>query len=171
MKQSPWRSTPKKPYKERDPKVTSAMMAAVKGKNNKAELALRKELWSRGLRYRLYDSSLIGKPDLVFKGPRVVIFVDGDFWHGRALVEEGVEGLKRGLRTQRSDWWIQKIGRNVDRDRKVTRRLRRAGWRVMRFWESEVQKDLFKVADKVERTLRKATSERSSSDQAKGKSE
>lgn len=150
MDRKPWRKNPKKEYKERDSKITSKVMSAVKSKNNKAEMALRKELWKRGRRYRLYDKTLIGRPDLVFKSKKVTIFVDGDFWHGRALVEEGIEGLQRGLRTIRSDWWLTKIGRTVERDRKVTRQLQSEGWRVLRIWESEVKDNIHLAADKVE---------------------
>lgn len=153
MVRKPWRKNPKKAYQERDSKITSKVMSAVKSKNNKAEMALRKELWKRGQRYRLYDKTLIGRPDLVFKSKKVIIFVDGDFWHGRALVEEGVEGLKRGLRTSRSDWWLAKIGRNVKRDQVVTKQLESEGWRVLRIWESEVQENVSLAADKVEEFL------------------
>lgn len=149
----PWRQKPKKKYKKRDPKVTSAIMSAVKSKGSKAELILRKELWKRGFRYRLHDKKLIGKPDIVFKSLKTVIFVDGDFWHGRALIEEGVKGLRRGLRTDRSDWWIAKLQRTVERDKEVTKVLVDDGWKVIRFWESEIKENLKDVADEIESHL------------------
>lgn len=149
----PWRKEPKRKYKSRDPKITSAMMAAVKSKNSKAEIAIRKELWKRGFRYRLHAKQLIGKPDLVFRKKKILVFIDGDFWHGRALIEEGVEGLKRGLRTERSDWWIAKIERNVNRDIEVTEKLKSEGWNVLRYWESEVRKNVFAVADRIQSEL------------------
>ncbi len=150
----PWRKVPKKVYKERDAKVTSRMMRAVKSQNGKAEVALRKELWKQGLRYRLYDKKLIGKPDLVFKKRKTVVFVDGDFWHGRALVEEGVEGFTRGVRTAKSDWWLAKIQRNVERDKVVTAKLKSEGWLVLRYWESAVKKNVAEIAKEIEGFLR-----------------
>ena len=90
---------------------------------------------------------------MVFKSKRVVVFIDGDFWHGRALLEEGVEGLKKGLRTNKSDWWISKIQKNVVRDKTVTTTLTDQGWKVLRFWESEVKSDLSGVANNIELTL------------------
>ena len=89
----------------------------------------------------------------MFKSKRVVVFIDGDFWHGRALLEEGVEGLKKGLRTNKSDWWISKIQKNVVRDKTVTTTLTDQGWKVLRFWESEVKSDLSGVANNIELTL------------------
>lgn len=152
---NPWRKEPKKKYKARDPKVTSAMMSAVKSKGSKAEIAIRKELWNRGFRYRLHAKKIFGKPDLVFRKHKTVVFIDGDFWHGRALIEEGVSGLKRGLRTERSDWWIAKLERNVNRHKEVTEKLTGEGWRVLRYWESEVLKNTKTVADKIENYLNK----------------
>ncbi|MDQ3818683.1 MAG: very short patch repair endonuclease [Acidobacteriota bacterium] len=98
----------------------------------------------------------MGKPDLVFKSARALVFVDGDFWHGRALIEEGPEGLTRGVRTPRSDWWLAKIGRNVERDRRYTKQLHSEGWRVLRIWESEVKADVMAAANKVERFVNRA---------------
>lgn len=73
---------------------TSRRMAAIGSRNNRAEVALRKELWKRGFRYRLYDQRLPGKADLVFPRYRSVIFVDGDFWHGRRFREQGKQALR-----------------------------------------------------------------------------
>lgn len=148
-----WRQSPKKPYKPRDSKTTSAMMSRVKNRDSKAELALRKALWNRNWRYRLHSKKLIGKPDLVFNKQRVVIFVDGDFWHGRALQEEGVDGLRRGLRTKRSGWWLDKIQKTVERDQFVTERLRNQGWLVLRFWESEIHNNLDSILENIEKSL------------------
>ncbi len=153
-----WRTVAKRKYIPRNPVVTSAMMATVKNRNSKAELLLRRTLFARGWRYRLHSKHLIGKPDLVFRKRRIVVFVDGDFWHGRALVEEGIEGLKRGLRTERSDWWVAKIQRTVERDRTVTRSLNNDGWTVIRFWESEIVENVESVVLKLESKLNDSAS-------------
>jgi DNA mismatch endonuclease (patch repair protein) len=137
-----WRKAPERAYKPRDPRVTSAMMSRVKNKNSKAETLLRRALWNHGHRYRLHDRTLPGKPDLVFRKARTVVFVDSDWWHGRILQEQGEEALRLHLRTARQDWWVKKISRTVSRDREVTEALEAAGWYVCRVWESEILADV-----------------------------
>lgn len=143
------RRSPRAPYRPRDPSVTSRMMSAVRSRENKAEVLLRKRLWRLGLRYRLYAKDLPGRPDIVLPRHRIVIFVDGDFWHGRVLVEAGVAAFKAQVRGKTADWWLRKIARTVDRDRGVTACLEENGWRVIRLWESEVLVDPEAVATSV----------------------
>ena len=147
---SPWRNRAKRKYVARDPRITSGMMSKVKSRDSKAEKLLRRELWRRGWRYRIHSKILIGKPDVVFRKYGLIVFVDGDFWHGRALRDEGVEGLKRGLRTDRADWWISKIQKTVLRDDEVTKVLEESGWKVLRFWESEIIANLESIVQKIE---------------------
>ena len=104
----------RKRYKPRDPVVTSHIMRAIRGRDNKAERLLRSELWQRGLRYRLYAKTLPGKPDIVFRSARVAVFVDGDFWHGRRFLEGGRRALRAMFRPEKRDWWERKIRGNVD---------------------------------------------------------
>lgn len=153
MTTKPWRNPPSKEYKPRNPAITSAMMAQVRGRENKAEVALRKALWQRGLRYRLYASGLMGRPDMVFGGPRVVVFVDGDYWHGRAIIEQGSEAFRATMRTERRDWWVAKITRNVERDREVTKALQGLGWRVLRVWESAVKENPERIAARLAKQI------------------
>ena len=94
----------------RDPVVTSRMMAAVRGKNTQPELALRKLLFARGLRYRLHDRRLPGCPDVVFPGARLAVFVDGDFWHGQGWKERGLKSYEDQFPTNRN-FWVAKIKR------------------------------------------------------------
>jgi DNA mismatch endonuclease (patch repair protein) len=136
------------------------MMAAVKNKNSLAELALRRELWRRGYRYRLHRKGIVGRPDIVLASARVVVFVDSDFWHARVLVEEGEEALRATIRGSRQDWWVAKLARNARRDHEVTSVLKAAGWSVVRMWESEVLADSGLAADKVERAVRQGMSQR-----------
>jgi DNA mismatch endonuclease (patch repair protein) len=94
-----------------------------------------------GFRFRLATERLPGRPDFVFVRQRVAVFVDGDFWHGRQWRNRGFDSLVSHLRGIRnSAYWIRKIERNIARDRGVNRRLRAAGWRVVRVWESELKK-------------------------------
>lgn len=144
-----WRRPPKRDYVARDPQVTSRMMSAVKNKDSKAELMLRRALWREGFRYLTHVTELPGKPDLVFRGPKVTVFVDGDFWHGRAFREQGAEAFAATLRTEKKEWWVRKIGKTVQRDDDVTHQLEEAGWRVVRLWESAVLRDLEGAVAKV----------------------
>jgi DNA mismatch endonuclease, patch repair protein len=100
----------------------------------RAECLLRKELWRRGYRYRKNVPHLAGKPDIVFSGSRVAIFVDGDFWHGRNW-EERRERLASGAN---AEYWIRKISYNIERDERITAQLEHEGWTVVRVWETDV---------------------------------
>jgi DNA mismatch endonuclease, patch repair protein len=135
--------------KRRHPAVTSRMMAAVRGKDSKAEMLLRRELHRRGRRYRLHDPKLIGKPDIVFPARNVVVFVDGDFWHGNAWRLRGLDSLEDQFPTNRA-FWVRKLRRNIERDQEVTASLTAAGWRVIRIWESAVLDDVRAAADLVD---------------------
>lgn len=138
----------------RDPQVTSKIMAAVKSRNTKPEVALRKALWHRGLRYRLH-SRLTGHPDIVFPGARVVIFVDGDFWHGNAWRVRGMKSFdEQFLRHNNPEFWRKKITANMSRDQKVNDVLSREGWTVYRVFESRLNKDFSAVVLEIEELVR-----------------
>ncbi len=113
----------------------SKMMSKVRGKNTKMEVKLRKALWALGFRYRKNVRKLVGIPDIVFYKHRLVVFVDGEFWHGFDWEEK-----KRKLKTNR-DFWIAKIERNIQRDQEVYQLLEEQGWTVLRFWEKRVKTD------------------------------
>jgi DNA mismatch endonuclease (patch repair protein) len=124
------------------------MMAAVRGKDSKAELALRRALHARGLRYRLHARDVFGHPDLVIRSRKLAVFVDGDMWHGNEHRRRGLANLA-DLFPTRTDWWVAKIERNIQRDQEVNDHLRADGWTVVRVWESEVTKDPQTAADQV----------------------
>ena len=105
------------------------------------------------MRYRLHRQDLPGRPDLVFVGARLVVFVDSDWWHGRILRERGELELRKHLRGERQDWWVNKLARNVERDREVTEELLRDGWRVMRLWTSDIREDPAAAADAVQQAV------------------
>ena len=111
----------------------SDVMRAVKGRNTKPEIALRKKLFALGLRYRLNVKDLPGKPDLVFAKHKTVVFVHGCFWHGH--------DCKRGARQpkQNASYWKDKIARNKARDKKNASELKKLGWRVVTVWECEIK--------------------------------
>jgi len=119
----------------------SALASAIKRRNRKvgtrAELALRHALWPLGLRYRLNYKGLPGTPDLVFSRQRVVVFVDGDFWHGRDW-EQRENRLQAGMN---ATYWLAKIAYNRERDRRNDALLAGLGWKVVRLWETDVLRD------------------------------
>ncbi len=133
--------------------MTSQMMSRVRGKNTKPELALRRELFGRGLRYRLHDGRLPGRPDLVFVSARLAVFVDGDFWHGAGWQDRGLSRFEDQFPTNR-DFWVGKIRGNMSRDREVERLLQESGWRVLRILESDIKADVATQAGVVERSIR-----------------
>lgn len=113
------------------PSERSERMSRIRARDTKPELALRKAIHALGLRYRL-GSRLSGKPDLVFPRHKAVVFVHGCFWHRH-------EGCKVATTPKSNiDFWTDKFSRNVERDARVARELRAAGWRVFVAWECEL---------------------------------
>ncbi len=112
---------------------------------------MRRALWRQGLRYRTNRSDLPGTPDIVFQGARVIVFVDGDFWHGNNWIDRKAK-LAEGHNAR---YWISKIERNIERDRELSDELCEAGWLVLRFWESQIYADLDQIVRTIELTLRK----------------
>lgn len=123
-------------------------MQAVKNKGSKIEVALQKELWHRGLRYRKNVKTVYGKPDIAFIGKKVAVFCDSEFWHGYDW-----ENKNREIKSNR-DFWIPKIERNMERDREVNEKLIDEGWIVLRFWGNEIKKDLHGCADRIEKAVK-----------------
>ena len=125
------------------PAERSRCMAAIKGKDTKPEMIVRKYLFSRGLRYRVNNRKLPGSPDIVLKRYKTVVFVDGCFWHGH-------EGCKY-YRLPKSNvyFWKHKIAMNIARDYANNVDLELAGWKVIRIWECDI-----KTKAKREETLR-----------------
>ena len=114
----------------------SKMMSKIRGKNTKPEMLFRRALWKKNVRYRVDSKHLPGKPDISIKKYRLAIFIDGEFWHGYNWVER-----KKTIKSNR-EFWIPKIGRNMQRDREVNRQLQDLGYTVFRFWSKEISTDL-----------------------------
>jgi DNA mismatch endonuclease (patch repair protein) len=126
------------------------------------EVALRSALWRAGLRFRKNVPTLPGKPDIVFPGAGVVVFVDGDFWHGRDW-EARRERLAKG---SNPGYWVSKIDHNMERDRRNTETLEANGWKVLRFWETTIRKETNAVAEAIIEVVRERG--RGSKDQQSG---
>lgn len=125
-------------------------MRQIKSKNTGPEVFFRKLLWSKGIRYRKYDNSLPGKPDLSIPRHKIAVFIDGEFWHGRDW-----EIKKNRLKSNR-EYWIPKIEANIERDKRMNALLQDAGWQVVRFWESQVKNRPEECIEKIT-TLMKGT--------------
>jgi len=123
-------------------------MQAIRNKDTKAEKKLAKALWTKGHRYRKNNKSVFGIPDLTFKKIKLAIFVDSEFFHGRDW-----ETKKHRIRTNQSFWW-SKIEGNIKRDKTVFDNLTFDGWKVLRFWDTEVHKNLGHCITKIERTIK-----------------
>ncbi|MYC47086.1 MAG: very short patch repair endonuclease [Chloroflexi bacterium] len=128
-----------------NPRDRSRLMSRIRSKDTGIEIAVRKTVFKRGLRYRIHAKDLPGKPDLVFRKARVAVFVDGDFWHGWRF----------------SDWqhklkpyWAKKIEGNKLRDQRNFAELQRRGWLVVRVWGHEVLADVECVADRIEAAVK-----------------
>lgn len=125
----------------------SAIMSRIKSKNTSLETNFRKLLWENNLgRYRIHYR-LPGKPDIVYVSKKVVIFLDGDFWHGYNWKKLGKIPPKA--------YWQEKIQKNIDRAQKYNRALKKDGWKVLRFWEHEIKRDSQKCIKKIKSTLRR----------------
>jgi DNA mismatch endonuclease (patch repair protein) len=136
----------------RNPDVTSRIMSTIRSTETKAEVALRSELFRRGIRFRKNYRRLPGAPDIVFTGARVCVFIDGDFWHGREWRRRGFPTLRDAFKTN-ADFWVSKIQATIARDRENTAGLRKMGWHVLRLWESTVTRDIPRAADRVQALL------------------
>jgi DNA mismatch endonuclease (patch repair protein) len=111
-------------------------MRKIRSFNTKPELKLRKLLWSNGFRYRVNYKKLPGTPDIVFTKYKIAIFIDGEFWHGYnwAVKKEKIKA-NRGF-------WIPKIEKNIQRDIENKIKLEKLGFKVIRFWEAQIKKNL-----------------------------
>lgn len=125
-------------------KKRSEIMRRVKNKNTNIELLLRKKLFKKGYRYRL-KSRLFGKPDIIFSSKKLVIFCDGDFWHGKNYEKEKKNYKK---------FWKDKILINLERDKEVNKALKKEGWRVLRFWKTDILKNSNGCVNRIESYLK-----------------
>jgi len=126
------------------PHERSTRMARVKGKDTRPELVVRRLVHALGYRYRLHGADLPGRPDMVFRRRRAVIFIHGCFWHRHPDPSCRLARLPKS----RLDFWEPKLSRNRARDLDVEQRLNESGWRVLILWECELR-DLAMVASRV----------------------
>jgi DNA mismatch endonuclease (patch repair protein) len=113
-------------------------MSAIHSKNTKPEVVLRRALWASGLRYRIHYGK--EKIDIAFPSEKVAIFVDGCFWHGCPVHSHMPKSNRK--------YWVPKLQKNIQRDSEKNERLKRQGWKILRFWEHEVENESC-VVDKI----------------------
>lgn len=124
-------------------------MKSIKDKNTSIEIALRKSLWKKGYRYRKNYKNLPGKPDIVLNKYKIAIFCDGEFFHGKDW-----EILKtRLMKSENGEFWINKIGKNIDHDDDINKKLLFMGWTVVRFWGNYISKDLEECIKVIEEKI------------------
>ncbi|ERM81309.1 Fis family transcriptional regulator [Rhodonellum psychrophilum GCM71 = DSM 17998] len=116
-------------------KQRSYNMSQIRGKNTKPEILLKKALWHAGLRHRSNKQKLPGKPDIAFLKYKLLIFIDGAFWHGYDW-----ENRKESIKSNRA-FWMPKIERNRQRDREINQHYVQKGWTVLRIWDFEVKRE------------------------------
>jgi DNA mismatch endonuclease (patch repair protein) len=130
-------------YKFETTPERSLRMSNIRSTNTRYEIVLRKALWATGIRYRLNVKTLPGKPDIVIGKHKLVIFVDGEFWHGFNWEEK-----KLRIKANKN-YWVPKIERNMQRDLENMAALEALGYTVLRFWEQDIRKDLNTCISKV----------------------
>jgi DNA mismatch endonuclease, patch repair protein len=136
--------------------TTSKIKQKNRSRNTRHEHLLRIELLKLGVSFKTNASKLVGKPDIVLKDAAVAVFCDGDFWHGKNWRIR----RKKLLKGANSRYWHAKILANRQRDKRNTSVLRRQGWTVLRFWESEIVKAPATIARKISTAAKRSTDRR-----------
>lgn len=127
-------------------KKRSEVMARILGKNTKPEMAVRKVVYALGFRFRIHVKDLPGKPDIVLRRHKKIIFIHGCFWHQHACEHGGVPKSRVG-------YWEPKLAANKKRDRRTLNALKKIGWRVLLLWECQIEKKPQLVERKLKRFL------------------
>ena len=124
-------------------------MQHIRSKDTKIEVLLRKALWHKGIRYRKNYSKIPGKPDIAITKYKIAVFCDSEFFHGKDW-----EALQpRLLKGDNGEFWVRKIGRNRERDEEINKQLKFLGWTVIRFWGTDIKKNLDDCLRVVEETI------------------
>ena len=124
-------------------------MSHIKSHDTEIEIKLRKALWNRGYRYRKNLKYLPGKPDIAITKYKIAIFCDSEFFHGKDWNEQ----RKHLSKSNNSEYWINKIERNMKRDDEVNHMLRCLGWKVLRFWGNDIKKNVDECVKVIEEAI------------------
>ena len=135
-------------YKFKTSAKRSDLMRKIKSDKTSPEILLQKALRKTGIKYKKNYKALIGNPDIALINKKIAIFIDGEFWHGYHWNQK-----KKKIKANRR-YWIPKIERNIKRDKQNAKKLKRAGWRVVRFWQHQINKDLSKCIKKIKKIMK-----------------
>lgn len=117
------------------------IMSSIRGKDTKPEIIVRKLLWSKGVRYRIHNKEIFGTPDIAIGKKKLVIFVDGCFWHGcKKCYKEPKTNV---------EFWKKKRIYNIQRRLKVRKELKKKGWNVLEFWEHQINLEPKKILERI----------------------
>lgn len=130
-----------------DKKTRSYVMSRIRSKNTKPEITLKKALRKAGVVGYRSHPKMLGNPDIVFRKNRVVIFVDGEFWHGHDF-------RKVWRRIKDKPYWRKKIVKNMERDKLYNQQLKSQGWIVLRFWEHQINKNILECVIQIKRAIK-----------------
>jgi DNA mismatch endonuclease (patch repair protein) len=131
------------------PQQRHKAMSHIRSKNTSIEVLLRKALWREGVRYRKNVKTLPGTPDIAIKKYKIAIFCDGELWHGKNWE------TKKGKFQANHDYWVTKIARNITRDYGNEKELEKMGWIVLRFWGSEITKNVMGCVREIKEIIYK----------------
>ncbi len=136
-------------YRFKTSAVRSNLMRKIRSDKTSPEILLQKLLRSKCIKFKKCDRDLPGKPDIVILNKKLAIFIDGEFWHGYRWQEK-----KKKIRANR-EYWIPKIEKNILRDKQSNKKLKKMGWKVLRFWQQQIIKDPLKCLKKIKVALKK----------------
>jgi DNA mismatch endonuclease (patch repair protein) len=129
-------------------KERSINMSKIKSNDTLPEIRIRKALWKLGYRYRLHYKKLPGKPDIVIVRDKIAIFVHGCFWHRH---KNCIEASKP---KSNSEYWETKINKNIERDKKNQKNIKKMGWKIIVIWECKITKDIDKNIIMIKKKLK-----------------
>jgi len=130
-------------YKFKTSAARSELMKKIKSDKTTPEILLQKALRKEKIKFKKNYSQLHGNPDVALIDKKIAIFVDGEFWHGYQWKEK-----KKKIKANRP-YWIPKIERTIKRDKENNKKLKKEGWKVIRFWQQQLKKDLQKCVNKI----------------------
>jgi DNA mismatch endonuclease Vsr len=122
-------------------------MQNIRSENTVPELLVMNELKRRKIYFAKYVDKIFGKPDIVFRRKKVIVFIDSDFWHYNPKIFI--------MPKTNTEYWEKKIQKNRERDKLVNKTLKKDGWKVLRFWESAIKKDVNKIVDRIKKEVNK----------------
>ena len=129
-------------------KKRSFTMSRIRSENTSIERKLRSILWRKGYRYRKNVKNILGKPDIVFRKKRLLIFCDSSFWHGKSF-DKKVKRIKTNYK-----YWVEKIRTNIKRDKLTMHKLQAEKWNVLRFWDVDIENNPEKIVKKIRKYLK-----------------